>query len=107
MKIITKQASVVPSINYFLNNYRRYSGSNAPFYTKERFDRISSLNPSTCTVEQFNTALGNTSWTDLKCDECGNNVDMLVQVGQEPDYESSTANVCVKCLRKAVCWIDS
>ncbi len=40
-------------------------------------------------------------WTRLNCDDCGNDVDAVVEVGQEPDYESATAHICVECIAKA------
>jgi hypothetical protein len=36
-----------------------------------------------------------------KCDECGEDSDTLVQVGEEPDIESSTAELCLGCVKKA------
>jgi len=39
------------------------------------------------------------------CHECDARVD-VVQVGQEPDYESATANVCLVCLKKAVALLE-
>ena len=54
------------------------------------------------TAEEVNSVIGNTSWTDCRCDECGKQVEKVVQLGQEPDYESSTANICFPCLKKAV-----
>lgn len=53
-------------------------------------------------ADDVNAAIGNTSWTDCRCDECGKQVEQLVQLGQEPDYESATANICFPCLKKAV-----
>ena len=46
--------------------------------------------------------LGHSSWTSLKCDECNREVQAVVQLGQEPDYESATACICVDCLNEAV-----
>lgn len=37
-----------------------------------------------------------------QCDECGQECDMLILLGQEPDYESSTAGICKNCLDRAV-----
>lgn len=55
-------------------------------------------------------ALGrkNTSWTDRgSCHECaGEGVD-LIELGEEPDRESSTARICLVCLVKALELIDS
>ena len=45
--------------------------------------------------------IGNGSWTNLSCDECqADGVDAVVQVGEEPDYESCTANLCLDCVAK-------
>lgn len=36
------------------------------------------------------------------CDECGAVVDVAVQVGEEPNYESRTATLCFACVEKAM-----
>lgn len=48
--------------------------------------------------------VGNRSWTEVPtCSECRrDNLPAVVQLGDEPDYDSSTAWVCLDCLRKAV-----
>lgn len=56
--------------------------------------------------EQVTEAIGNESWVDLKCDECGQLVNEVMQVGQEPDYESSTAMICRECLKQAAVEIE-
>lgn len=45
--------------------------------------------------------IGNKSWTDNRCDECQAQAD-TVQVGQRPDYESRTADLCEACVRRAL-----
>ena len=40
-------------------------------------------------------------WTKVTCDECNKPVDAVVQVGEMPDYESSTALICKNCLAAA------
>ena len=52
--------------------------------------------------DEVNNIIGNDSWTYLKCDECGQDVDFVVECGQEPDYESSTARLCGECVRRAM-----
>ena len=47
-------------------------------------------------------AIGNGRWTKLQCDECRADVDVVVSVGAEPDYESATARICLPCAEKAV-----
>jgi hypothetical protein len=41
-------------------------------------------------------------WTRQECTECNEDSDQLVQVGQDPDYESSTAWLCWRCATNAV-----
>ena len=36
------------------------------------------------------------------CNECGGEVEDLVEIGEEPDYESATAIVCKSCIEKAL-----
>lgn len=40
-------------------------------------------------------------WTRLTCDDCGQDAEAVVQVGQEPDFESSTAALCRACAAMA------
>lgn len=53
--------------------------------------------------DAVDAVIGNTSWTSPgSCDECGKAADELVEVGEPPDYESSTARLCVACAVAAV-----
>lgn len=54
------------------------------------------------TPDAVNMIIGNISWTDCKCDECGTHVKEIMIVGDEPGYDSATAGVCKKCLTKAL-----
>lgn len=53
--------------------------------------------------------IGNKSWTSPpECDGCGDESPRsVVRVGHEPDYQSSTAHLCRKCLRAAVQAMES
>lgn len=55
------------------------------------------------TPEAVNAIIGNDSWTKLTCDECGSDVDAVVQVGEELYfYEPRTASICLTCAKDAV-----
>ncbi len=54
------------------------------------------------TSEQVNEIIGNTSWTAMTCDECGNDFPSLVRIGAEPDYDARWQDLCKSCLQKAV-----
>ena len=64
---------------------------------------LDALDPEKATAAQVAEIVGNGSWVSKEsCHECGAPTWELVQLGQEPDYESSTANVCKACLLKAL-----
>lgn len=56
--------------------------------------------------DHVNAVIGNSSWTDCRCSECQKYSEVVVQVGQEPDYESATAWLCLNCLAKAAEIVD-
>lgn len=68
---------------------------------KEAYEALVALGDKP-SPEDVNKVIGNTSWTDCLCNECGELVEEVVQLGQEPDYDSATANICFPCLKKAV-----
>ena len=54
------------------------------------------------TEEHIERIIGNNSWTRNICNECGNDSEITVQLGEEPDYDSATAKICPECLKKAL-----
>jgi hypothetical protein len=58
------------------------------------------------TEKQVCDIIGNNSWTSNKCTECGKDVAITIQVGEEPDYESATAWLCSECLQEAINLIE-
>lgn len=59
--------------------------------------------PDDATVAQVDAAVGHSGQTYMHCHECGRtDSPMLVQVGEPPDYESSTADLCPDCVRAAM-----
>lgn len=63
--------------------------------------RLPELTPAALD-ELTDRKIGNTSWTNLKCDECKNlRCEMIVEIGDGRNYESSTVHLCQSCIRKA------
>jgi hypothetical protein len=58
------------------------------------------------TPEDVNALIGNQCWTECYCTECEKSVDAVVQIGEEPDYESDTVWLCRGCLAEAVRIMD-
>ena len=66
-------------------------------------EELLALDPETVTASEVNEIIGNTHWCSKRhCDECGTATWDMVEIGEEPDCESATANVCLDCLKKAV-----
>lgn len=56
--------------------------------------------------DAVNEIIGNQSWTRCLCNECNRDVEAVVQLGQEPDYESRTAWICRDCIKLALAAFD-
>lgn len=69
----------------------------------EKLSRLLALDVETATAADVAAIIGNTTWAGPeRCQECEQTCAVVVQLGEEPDYESNTAWVCVECLRKAL-----
>jgi hypothetical protein len=94
---------------------RRWAKQYPPHYTDgdrtwvdEIQARLNQLDPETATAKEVAEIIGNTSWaTEEVCDECGKRSWDVVQLGEKPDYSSSTAGICIDCLRKAVALVEA
>lgn len=72
------------------------------------YENLKKLDLETCSAKDVADAIGNSTWTRMTCSECRKDVDWVIQVGQEPDYESETANLCRDCAGLvAKCWHDN
>ena len=66
-------------------------------------DELKALDAETATSADVAEIVGNGSWVRMNtCHECGKETWHAVQLGQPPDYESSTATICGDCLRAAL-----
>jgi hypothetical protein len=63
---------------------------------------LKKLNLETCSAQDIENIIGNESWTRILCDGCGQNVTWVIQLGQDPDYESNTVHLCKECFKKAI-----
>ena len=43
---------------------------------------------------------------EFTCDECGGTSPQVIRLGEEPDYESRTADICAACLVAAPRLVD-
>ena len=65
--------------------------------------KLQKLDGETATSAQIAEIIGNNSWcSPTTCGECGKKHDAVVEIGEESDYESHTAYLCLSCLKTAV-----
>ena len=94
MKIITRQDVLqgVPA------RWReQYPTSREEIYKK----LLAIIDSGNYTESQIDAIIGNDSWTSLVCDECDQEAELIIHLGEEPDYESKTLFLCLACLKKA------
>lgn len=70
------------------------------------YDKLCRL-PENATENDIASVIGNSSWTLSKCDECKQESDVVIMLGDDPDYESNTASICPQCLLKAASLVNS
>lgn len=106
MKVIHVRDVIKEAPKFWLKQYKHCNGgdtltwNDSKTYGQVRAD-IGRLDLDKCSVEDINQALGTSGWASLKCDECGERVDKLLRIGEEPTYEARWRDVCESCLAKA------
>ena len=97
MQVITERDRIKQVVSSWS---RTYSGGGYGKDKLEILEKLKLLNLNTVTAKEIESIIGNSSWTDLKCQECEKYVKKVVRVGEEPDYESATVFLCVKCIKR-------
>lgn len=105
MKLITRQDLANTVAERWRKQYQLEDGSWRQLYigvgdSKSIFIQLIDLGPQP-KPDDINKIIGNGTWTGLTCDECDRDVDEVVQLGEQPNYDSSTASICRLCLRQA------
>lgn len=62
---------------------------------------LDALDAETCSAEDVELIIGNSSWTSLTCTCCGASADVLIHIGDEPDYDAIYQDLCRACVIKA------
>jgi hypothetical protein len=97
MKIITRQKCA----DEVVEKWERVYGKAQYGADKLVILRLLKQLPKPVDPDEVDRIIGNTSWTYTHhCSQCGQQSEVVIEVGQEPDYESATAWLCVPCVRK-------
>lgn len=99
MKLLTSQILAEGAAQAWARQYGR-GDDEEKVATQKRLD---AMDRASISPQAVNNIIGNNLWTQLpNCDECQIAAAVLVEIGEEPDYESATAHVCLRCLKAAV-----
>ncbi len=103
MNVLDERTQVKGAIKNWIDRY----GLNRTYGADKRGRNVGkellALNQETATADDVAEIIGNSSWArEMACSECGKKTWGIVQIGEEPDYESATAYVCSDCLRAAL-----
>lgn len=103
MRVITKQALIATAAERFRESHQRRDewlptvggGDSAAIYAK-----LLTL-PSGASEDAVTAAIGDNRWTENMCDECGEDRDVTVLLGEEIHHPTDTLSLCVDCLKQA------
>jgi hypothetical protein len=96
MKIINKEDLIKNVSKNWNSQYAKSSDIDKILISK----RLQEENPQT--ENEISNIIGNKSWTLNICNECNKDSDTTIILGQEPDYDSATSNICLDCINKAL-----
>jgi hypothetical protein len=103
MELLDERSQVKAAIQRWIAKYGMDKTYGADKRGRKVGAELAELDAETATAEQVGEIIGNRSWAcPRSCDECGQETWQLVQLGEEPDYESRTASICSDCLRAAL-----
>jgi hypothetical protein len=107
IKWMTAESLAADAANRWRKQYRRYMSDQnyrlrSGQHPMEILNALEALGDAP-TPEAVSNIIGGPHWTTpCACNVCGENPDAVCEIGETPDYESSTAYVCLPCLQKAV-----
>jgi len=65
-------------------------------------NKLREIDVETATTKNVEDIIGNKTWIGPnKCDECKNEFDAVIELGEDEDYESRTTYICLNCLNTA------
>lgn len=106
MKIITERDRIRNVAERWAQVYEKGYYANDPV-KQGILQSLRMLNPETCSAADVNKVIGNKSWTTMRCNECKEDTTWIIQLGETPDCESATANICRACFDKAITLVNS
>lgn len=99
MIVITTRDRIKDVAKRWKAQYHSKGGWVVPIFgnREEVYLDLKKLNIDTCKKEDVDNIIGNTSWTDLTCNECNRHRNSLVILEKSESY----FEICPSCLTKA------
>ena len=98
MKLITIRSQIIEVADKWDAQYPTPNSK-----SKAVSEKLRAMDPATATAADVESIIGNCSWArPRECDECGLSFDVVIEVGDDTDYESNTVRLCVGCLYRAL-----
>ena len=103
MRILTKRDRILGVADKWHDQYwnKHWAGSDK----HDKLLALQALDLSTATEDDIEAIVGNRSWTRIKCDQCGKDVDAAVMIGGSDEYGPDT--ICGTCIREAAKLYDN
>ena len=106
MKVITRSSLAKCAAKHWKTQYcdpssKCYADPYDTELRKQTYQRLIALGDKP-DPDEVDSIIGNTSWTRTpKCNEC-NTYDhaIIIELGDEPDYDSNTVWICLGCITK-------
>lgn len=99
---IIKKSDIVANVpKRWLAQYKDYKDTGGAFDKGLKTASLLAL-PHGFSAQEVNDIIGNTSWTENKCDECGLDRVYLLRIGAQPDYDARWLDLCEDCLLESV-----
>src|SRR5690349_6557356 len=103
MRVVTKKALVATAAQRFRDTYQRrdewlpapQGGDSAAI-----FGKLSAL-PAKVDEDEIIAIIGDSSWTENICDECGQDSAITILLGEEIHHPTDLTAICLDCLKQA------
>ena len=94
MKIINERTLIADVAQRWAAQY--------PLEKKGIGEALRRLDPETSLAEDVAKIIGHDGWTSVpQCSECARTIELVVELGELPDFDSHTVWLCSDCIAKA------
>jgi hypothetical protein len=99
MKLHTRRSRAATVVTDWYNQWNIYANTESSRH--RMYEDLSALGPDP-DPDVVDAIIGNSTWTRCHCDECDEDFEMVIELGEERYYESATACICQECLLAAL-----